>query len=568
MLVTPDALPNVDQIRSLPHYWSAEPGSNSGSGQRVTQRYVATIDLAVPEFELWSIYIPEVLHDAEISLNGNPIGAALKPPLFSRAGLRTKYIPLPGGALKTGINTLALTVTAKPARKAMLGKLYIGPASTLAPWHEARVFQHQLLWFMVVALVLLSMISVVLGRSSRGDSVYFWFAAMCITWMLSVASQLLTRSILDWQWVELLGALSSIAFICIACLFCLSFVGQSQRLFTIIIIAASVVASVVYLASSVFALPGQLHLQITITILQSSGLYVGYCCLRQTLINPNDDIFLVTVTGSLVLVFGVYDTYMDFGSTSPTLKYANYLTPVLFAVAGFVLLRRFSGSLIHFQSQAAALSKPEIDHSGINPPLTLVEERERIMRDMHDGVGGHLVSSLSILRNHNINDPALEEALGQALVDLRLVIDSLEETDGDMSVAVAMLKERTQRALKDSPTQTTWHIDELVLPARGPADTLQILRIIQESIANALKHANADKLLVSARMADTELAHFCIEDNGQGFDSTATNPGRGLPNLHRRAQALDAKLEITSSQAGTRVDLWVASDSQNPRLPL
>jgi len=556
-----------DAMRKLPHYWVSEPAysqdeshvPNPLNGPRTTLNYVATVDLDVPTYELWAIFFPQLLHDAEISLNGNAIGPPLQSPGYSRSGLRTKYVPLPGGALNTGANVFSITLTAKPDYKAMLGKFYIGPASTLEQWHDKRVFQQQMLWFAFAVLVLIGMIAIVLGHSSESNRVYYWFAAMCLSWVIAGCCQLLTYSPIDWKWIDLLSSIGGILFTCFAYLFCLSIIRQNSTSITRVILSLSTVTAIIYTASTAFELPGALHLQLSIGILLALGVVVAWRFLRQTMRSPTDDFLILSTAGVLILGFGVLGTYMSFVGDRPSVRLLNYLTPLVMLAAGYLLLNRFSRTLKRTEDQVVtspAVVKDLSDTSAAARHL-LVAERERIMRDMHDGVGGHLVSSLSILRNHNISNPDLEETLGQALVDLRLMIDSLEETDGDLSVAVAMLKDRTQRSLKGSTTKTTWRIEEIVLPARGPADTLQILRIIQECISNVLKHANAEQLGVSARMAASDLAHFSVYDNGKGFDTDSTSAGRGIMNLHRRSEALGATLEIESSTDGTRVDLWV-----------
>ena len=547
------------QLRQLPHYWATEPEPQSPPNNRVILVYTAEVHLDVPDFELWSIYIPEVLHDVEVVLNGNKIGRPLSPPLFSRLGLRTKFIPLPSGALKKGPNQFSLRITAKPARKAVLGKFYIGPASNLQPWHEAKLFQYRLQWSEAVALLLVGLVTIVFGRSSKSDPLYSWLGAMSLVWVTAMCSRLITQTSVDWKWVDFTESIAGIMFMCAACLFVLRFMDRAWQTLNNVILATGTLAIVASLANTAFDLPGDAPLQLCLAVLLILSAITGYHFIKHTITNTSEENLILSLTGCLVLCFGGYDIYINSSDETPLFSYLTTLTPVLLLVIGYVLVKRFYQALRALENQSIlpAQQLQPLDSSAAVKQNILVAERERIMRDMHDGVGGHLVSSLSILRNNNISNPDLEETLSQALIDLRLMIDSLEETDGDLSVAVAMLKERTQRALKDSDTETKWLIEEVVLPSRGPGDTLQILRILQESIANVLKHANADQLAVSARMLQSDIAHFSVEDNGDGFDTATNKAGRGLLNLNRRAEAIGAKLEINSSETGTCVDLWV-----------
>ena len=382
---------------------------------------------------------------------------------------------------------------------------------------------------------------------------------MSLVWVTAMCSRLITQTSVDWKWVDLTESIAGIMFMCAACLFVLRFMDRAWQTLNSVILATGTLAIVVSLANTAFDLPGDAPLQLCLAVLLILSGITGYHFIKHTITNTSEENLILSLTGCLVLCFGGYDIYINSSDETPLFSYLTTLTPVLLLVIGYVLVKRFYQALRALENQSIlpAQQLQPLDSSAAVKQNILVAERERIMRDMHDGVGGHLVSSLSILRNNNISNPDLEETLSQALIDLRLMIDSLEETDGDLSVAVAMLKERTQRALKDSDTETKWLIEEVVLPSRGPGDTLQILRILQESIANVLKHANADQLAVSARMLQSDIAHFSVEDNGDGFDTATNKAGRGLLNLNRRAEAIGAKLEINSSETGTCVDLWV-----------
>src|SRR5690606_17050123 len=71
-------------------------------------------------------------------------------------------------------------------------------------------------------------------------------------------------------------------------------------------------------------------------------------------------------------------------------------------------------------------------------------ERERLMRDLHDGISGHLVSIIAQSEQSSVDGPAVNQAARAALEDLRAVIQSLDLEDGDLLVALAGFRERMQ----------------------------------------------------------------------------------------------------------------------------
>lgn len=183
---------------------------------------------------------------------------------------------------------------------------------------------------------------------------------------------------------------------------------------------------------------------------------------------------------------------------------------------------------------------------------TLAEERQRIMRDMHDGVGGQLVALIGQAERGNLDGPSLKQQLRRSLDDLRLMIDSLDDACADLGVALGMLRQRLQSSLKDLPIQISWHTAQLPdLAPRAPDEVLQVLRIVQEAITNTLKHAQCQNLSINA---DWECGwlQITVQDDGIGIGPASTS-GRGLPHMRLRASAIGASFDITSSSPGTRV---------------
>lgn len=543
----------------LPHTWGAD-------GSILRQDYRLLLPLNVPPNRLWALFLPAVRDDVQVSLNGNLLAELAADRHGARNGLRSLYVVIPNGAIVQGDNELLLQVAATSAGRGFLDTFYLGPASVLGPAHQQRLQHYRFFWFSVIALVLLAITGLVLAQGSQSDSIYRWFAAMCVIWAISMAGSLLTTSIISWRWIDLLLLLNRIAFIGTSCLFCLDYIGAAKprlvRTLVALCMAVSLAIVFIHLLTPEQARRFEPPL---LAILQLMAVYVGIRFISAAWRNPTRDILSLTIGGVLILVFGVHASINQWQGKPPPPPYISYITPLLFLVIGYVLIRRFTRVLrqaeaVGQQLAANSTSIPDMSADGRSDSprqQLLIAERERIMRDMHDGVGGHLVSSLSILRNRQIDDPDLEEVLNQALVDLRLMIDSLDDSDGDLSGAIAMLKERTRKTLAGSGLASSWRIDEIRLPQRGPADTLQILRILQEALTNVIKHADASQIAIDAQMQEPQLARFCVRDNGRGFDAAQDQSSRGLRNMYKRARGLGAELTIRSTEQGTELKLTV-----------
>lgn len=192
-------------------------------------------------------------------------------------------------------------------------------------------------------------------------------------------------------------------------------------------------------------------------------------------------------------------------------------------------------------------------------------ERQRLMADMHDGLGAHLVSAIHQLRNDSIPRHAILEMLEDALRDLQLTIDSLEPIENDLSLLVGAFRYRISPSLNAAGIKLHWRVAPAIPPLSqlNPQMGLMMLRLLQEVFTNILKHAEASEVTFQLAQIGEHVV-LEITDNGRGFDALcaieaknqANNKGRGIGNMKNRASQIGATLEMTSTPGtGTRVSL-------------
>lgn len=175
------------------------------------------------------------------------------------------------------------------------------------------------------------------------------------------------------------------------------------------------------------------------------------------------------------------------------------------------------------------------------------EERERLTRDIHDGIGGQLLSLLVRVRVGSIGQRELEVEIQNSINDLRLIVDSLDHAADSFPDALSVVHSRLRRQLETIGLTLVWRQDDRALPLRLTArKALDLFRILQEAFANILKHAEADRVEVDIALGpDSQGAVFTVADNGKGLTGGATDGrGRGLGNIRRRAEGLDGKVEF------------------------
>ncbi len=201
--------------------------------------------------------------------------------------------------------------------------------------------------------------------------------------------------------------------------------------------------------------------------------------------------------------------------------------------------------------------------------LATLEERERIAREMHDGLAQALGLLHMKLRGAQEQPASGDPArIADALNEMTAITDHAYE---EVRQSIFGLRTMVSRGLGLIPTLTEFlhefssqngiSVELQVAEGRpihlSPASEVQLIRIIQEALANVRKHAEAGHAWVRLQRQDPWV-RVTIEDDGKGFEpATVASPDRlhfGLQTMRERAEGLGGKLEIdTAPGRGTRV---------------
>lgn len=198
-----------------------------------------------------------------------------------------------------------------------------------------------------------------------------------------------------------------------------------------------------------------------------------------------------------------------------------------------------------------------------------VEERSRLAKDLHDGLGSILSGvkySFTNMKNNFIISPEGVEAFERSMGMLDKSIHELRRVARNM-MPEALMKFGLDTALKDfcqsidqsgavKLTYLSYHIDESTIPEIRSA---AIYRIVQELINNTLKHAGATSALVQLIRKENALS-ISVEDDGKGFDPAIleSSQGIGYLNLRNRVAWLNGTIDIQSeSGKGTSVNIEI-----------
>ncbi len=201
----------------------------------------------------------------------------------------------------------------------------------------------------------------------------------------------------------------------------------------------------------------------------------------------------------------------------------------------------------------------------------LLEERTRIAREIHDtlaqGLTG-IVIQLEAAEDALFDEPRATEA--HIIRARQLARDSLAEArrsvwalrpqtlaDDGLLSAIRQLAEQVGR---DAATQIELVHHGRPYPLESDVED-ELLRIVQEALTNALRHAKAGRIGISLEFAPSQV-ELCVQDDGVGYDAAARTEGLGLRGMRERVQRIGGQLVIaTRPGQGTRVIVLVAASA-------
>ena len=194
-----------------------------------------------------------------------------------------------------------------------------------------------------------------------------------------------------------------------------------------------------------------------------------------------------------------------------------------------------------------------------------VQERTRLARDLHDGLGSILAAAKYSLTN--IKKTAIRDAIDIECFDraMNLLDESMREM---RRMAHHLMPETLSRyGLKQSVTdfcnsiphvKFTWYGDETRLE---PKMEVMVYRIMHELVSNALKHSGASHILVEIVRYENNIA-LTVQDDGCGFDPSTVSKGMGLENIRTRVAAYNGNLLMDSKIGiGTEINVELRVES-------
>lgn len=555
------------QSRTLPDHWDTTRADAGSFGW-----YRLRFDLQQPPpAGRIAVYVPRMRNVAEVFVNGTSIG---------RTGVFGRIDPLPApvlfafdpGLLRSGANVLHIRVWSAPPRDKVLAPVRFGNLAALESERERERFLSGTLSDIAgVFSATVGLYMLLIWMQRRRDEMYGYFgaAALCIAVWISQWRRMPPWDALG-PHAEVIAQGFGNAASVLLFIYCLRFAGwrwpRVERAGWLCAGLAWLIEDVALPAAAAahpgLAISAWLDLSAILALTCATVLLLAYIAVKQ----PSGEAVLLLLGHLYSLValsiwtFDLWHEGID--------HLATHVAP-LFVIMGWILTRRFVRSLNETDAlnaglerrvaeRHAELEREQAKLQALTREQAIGEERERIIADMHDGLGARLISTLGKVEHGDVTAQLVAAAVRECIDDLRLVIDSLQPTDDDLLSVLGNLRYRLEGRLKAQGIALDWDVRDVPkLACLTPRNVLHLLRILQEAFSNVVKHAQATRIRV-ATAVDAQRVKIDVNDDGRGFDVDATERGgeaHGLAKMRGRARTIGGELLVMPTSAGTTLSV-------------
>lgn len=531
-----------------------------------------------------------------VSLNGAEVSRMGVPgDRYHDTGKEYRLIVLPAPLLRDQ-NQLVITLYAQGGRNAGVTVVDIGSlaAARQAALSERRVRTYGAL---VVATIsaMLGTLGLLIWMRQR-ETLYLTYAGGELLWSLQVSDTLLEVSPLPWPWWgAVVYAAYAIAPVLI-CKFLLMVLRRHHGWVRVALNGYLVLAVPVSLLVAIGRMPGLWPAWQTVLVLLA--LWVAtltvYHGVRSGKGEPRVLAVVVVLTAAAAIRDLVVIRLLPGGyGTSSWSRYAW----ILFGLTlGWIIaeqLRKASLAVARLNvtlserlaAQEAMLQATFRERMGAERREAVGEERLRLTRDMHDGLGSQLAGALHLARNPNVPREVLADHLAQTLDQLKLTVDAMQDIEGDVASLLGALRYRISPRIEAAGLRLAWAVEALPPVPRWTAQQSRDLQLLlYEALSNVLQHAGATSVRLQARLSPGQAAiEIVLSDDGRGFDTSdadaplpaigegpigaAPHRGQGTANMRLRARRLGARLDVQSAPTGTRICLTLPLADAAARQP-
>lgn len=561
-----------EYLVSLPHHWHSEH-----LGPR-RARYRLRFDLVnLPDESLY-LYLPNIKRTAQAWLNGAHVydseaRRTWAGSLLQISGLAT----LPVSSLRVGRNELMLELRTAGPLPGQLSEIYLGAREELAPLYKRRHWINERLLAMSYAVQVVLTLGLLIGYSNRRSEVSFLWLALTVGLSATFGAAVLGNvlpSVRDlYPLVFLLGPS----------------IGGSSLLFALALVRAPQWSALKWVVATapvvLYALTltgwvtvGQISVLIGVPALVLGALAASAVLFWGAWHQRSPEAKWIFGPWSLITIYTLHDLALSLGVLDGN-SFVNPGGRLLFTtVIVMVMMKNLSNSLSAVESseevlqhrlaeQEAELDAAHAEQTEVVEREAVDRERQRLISDLHDGLGSHLTSILALSERPRPASVDIHEVAREALNDLRMVLFSLDSDGSDLSYVLAVYRQHVAALLSNLGIVFEWSMAQLPdISGMTPSEVLTLLRILQEAVTNAHKHGDPKRISIRGIAGDEQTALLMVENHGGIPYAPGAQRGYGLSNIHKRMESLRGSMRIERLPGGARLVLQIPVDrsAMNP----
>lgn len=539
------------------------PDAWAQSGRVGQATYVLTLNLSEKPREAWAIYFPRIGNRFEVTVNGHQVGKIGRiGDLSTDSALRPHYFRVSDSLLRSGANQIHVFLEGERNRYAGLSRVHLGPDRLLRLDYDWR-YNHQVggAVALTIVYVVCSLLALVLSLSLRQASDLLFALATAFgafrTW-----TTLVETPPFDYHWWAWAVDMSYAASMVCIYAFYVRAMGLNIRRWDM--------AGGIYLGVALVMVTWHSQAErsdirsIWFTFCLAYGAFLLVVVVYQWWRHKTLTRTVLAVASVVAAGFGIVDYLRVFNNQDgyggvPLLRFtaACFVVAMVFVVADRLItsLRQERALRISIDKEVEMLRlelASQYEQQAITHAVTArTQERQRIVQDLHDGMGLQLTGLLGLVEKDTLDLGEVQSEVRHTIEQLRTLVDGSETFDGTLAELLGHIRHRIETRLRRQSIALEWQVRgsaEWVDTAIDPIAALNLQHLMFELCTNVLKHSGARTVTVicevGVRAGDLTRFHVCFEDDGRQPRGTIGRAYAGQRSIERRVRQLQGEIAV------------------------
>lgn len=486
-----------------------------------------------------------------------------------------RYWLLPVRGLQQGNNQILVYVTGYSFQKAGLGSIEFSPILSNSEKHTRKVWDRRTLFQINMILSgTLGVICFIIWMFRRAETTFGWLALSTFLWILFISNLLTVESFpfSSSLWAAKANMIFFIAYIHCFCIYILRFLNRKFKRAEMLVLSILAFNILLICFSPIHILYEVLTSLFLAYILLFFVCVIYVTCIAIRTRNGEFVFFALCLIG--VVFFAIFDMLMlsqgkftDFSPLSP------YTSPIITLFVVLILgtrlnrnilrIEKFNQELEHKVQQVSAdLSQSLTEQHHLELSNVRLQERIHLSHELHDGLGASIVRSMIMVdqSQQNIPNQQFLSMLKLLRDDLRQIIDSGSSSNSKVPETpifwIAPVRYRFMQLMDELDIKVRWDFPEEWLTEPTALQCLTLIRIVEESLTNIIKHSQASEVEVKLYYLTADQLCLSIQDNGVGFDHESVQQNGlsiGMRSMRMRMERLGGELNIQSEHGRTMI---------------